>query len=312
MSRSQVAILVTGLAVFGLTAGVNADESAIDLSQDDLVREWMNPIGRLSIIDNRFEYRRYNGDLPDSGSQNRSGYVLSGVVPFEFDSGRRLALRLAMPISFSTPTWVQDGRDHADWLIRQRADTFTEDGHFIKGHGHLDDLSYSAAYGGTEDSGLFWMAGLAGVLPTSQDGSIERDQYLLGPEFALGKTYDWGLVGAWGRHLVDVASQSRGEQQRPVDWNTSETNVRLLFAYRLGNGWNLVSNPEIIYDWEGLSGNRLLLPFGGGLARTFRMGRVPVLGSVEAYYYAVSPDAFGPEWQLNLSISPVLGFWSLD
>jgi hypothetical protein len=156
------------------------------------------------------------------------------------------------------------------------------------------------------------MVGLAGALPTSQDGSVERDQYLLGPEAAIGKTYDWGIIGAWGKHLFDVANSSRTEKQRPIDWKTSETRIRLIFGYDLGNDWQIVSNPEFVYDWEGVSNNKILLPLGGGVAKTFGIGRVPLRASLEAYYYGVSPDAFGPEWQLNFSLIPVISAWSLD
>ena len=41
-------------------------------------------------------------------------------------------------------------------------------------------LQYDIAWGGVSDSGFISMYGIAGVFPTSQDGSVERDQYLLG------------------------------------------------------------------------------------------------------------------------------------
>jgi hypothetical protein len=300
------------LSALLLPACALAEESASDASLDSIAVELMNPIGRFSAIDNRFGLKSYQGSLPDSSDRTNSSYIITPVIPFELSNGRRLALRFSLPVSFSTPTYVDDGKDHAEWLVRQRADTLADDGQFIEGHGHMDDISYGLAYGDTEDNGLFWMAGLAGVLPTSQDGSIERDQYLLGPEFAIGKSYGWGILGVWGKHLVDVADVSRNEDQHPVDWNTNETTLRLIFAYGLGNGWQVVSNPDIVYDWEGASGNKILFPVGGGVAKAFRIGSVPVKANLEAYYYVESPDAFGPEWQINISITPVLSFWSLD
>ena len=103
------------------------------------------------------------------------------------------------------------------------------------GHGHLDDIRYDIAYGGVNDNGLLTMFGLAGLLPTSQDGSIERDQYLLGPEVAVGKIADWGIFGVWAKHLVSIADVSNTFE--PIDYDTSETSLRLFFAYGLGNGW---------------------------------------------------------------------------
>jgi len=312
MCRRSTWSCLSMLSALLLPACALAEESASDASLDSIAVELMNPIGRFSAIDNRFGYKSYQGSLTDSSSQTHSSYLITPVIPFELLNGRRLALRFSLPVSFSTPTYGDDGKDHAEWLIRQRADTLSDDGHFIEGHGHLDNISYGLGYGDTDDSGLFWMTGLAGVLPTSQDGSIEHDQYLLGPEFAVGKTYGWGILGVRGKHLMDVADVSRSEAQHPVNWNTNETTLRLIFAYGLGNGWQIVSNPDIVYDWEGASGNKILFPIGGGVAKAFRIGSMPVKVNLEAYYYTESPDAFGPEWQINFSITPVLSFLSLD
>jgi hypothetical protein len=308
-TRTRIVVLLS--SVFLLSGFPLASGSGESLPADPAT-ELLNPIGRLAAVDNRFFYKSFQGDLPDAGKQTTSGYVFEPVIPFALPNGKRLALRFSVPMTFSTPAYRLDNDEYADWLIRQRADVLGDDGVWIEGHGHLDDITYDVAYGDTRDDGLFWMVGLAGVLPTSQDGSIERDQYLLGPEFAVGKTYDWGIVGVWGKQLVDVATSARRETQRPVDWNTNETRLRLIFAYDLGNDWQIVSTPEFLYDWEGVGGNKMLVPLGGGAAKTFSIGRVPVRASLEGYYYAVSPDAFGPEWQLNFSLTPVISAWSLD
>lgn len=295
-----------------LSCGVTLEVAADSVSHDRITTQLMNPIGSFAAVDNRLFYKSFEGDLPDADKQTTQGYVFEPVFPFELRNGRRLAVRFSLPVTFSTPAYVHGDREYADWLIRQRADLLTDDGYFIEGHGHLDDVTYDVGYGDTEDNGMFWMYGLAGVLPTSQDGSIERDQYLLGPQLAVGKSYHWGIVGVWAKHLVDVANSSRTGRQHPVDWSTNETRVRLIFAYGLGGGWQFVSNPEVVYDWEGVSGNKVLLPLGGGVARTFDIGPVPVRASLEGYFHAVSPDAFGAEWQLNFSLTPVISSWSLD
>ena len=302
-------VLLTGF--FILSGSATANEPAESASLDSVAAELMNPIGRLFAIDNRLFFKTYQGDLPDSDQQTHQGYVFEPVIPFGLPNGRRLVLRFALPITFSTPAFVFGDKEYGEWLIRQRADILDDSGYFVAGHGHLDDITYDLAYGDTGDDGRFWMVGLAGSLPTSQDGSIERDQYLLGPQFAIGRTCDRGIFGVWARHLVDVADSSRGKQQHPVDWETNETRIRLIFARGLGNGWQLVSNPELVYDWEGLSGNDLLIPLGGGVAKTFQIGRIPVRANLEAYYYVATTDAFGPEWQFNFSLAPVLSFGSL-
>ncbi len=180
---ARILILLT-LLLPGLSAWADSGEN------DSLVNvssELLNPIGKLAAVDNRFFYKSFQGDLPNSGSQTTSGYVFEPVIPFSLSNGNRLVLRFSLPMTFSTPAYRYRDDEYADWLIRQRADLLGDDGRWIEGHGHLDDITWDIAYGATREDGLFWMAGLAGALPTSQDGSIERDQYLLGPQVAVGK-----------------------------------------------------------------------------------------------------------------------------
>ena len=277
------------------------DSSAMSL--DEIAIDIINPVGDLSLLVNHFDYSSFQGDLPEAGEQSNWNYALTPVIPIGLSNGRKLILRATLPISFGTPAYVTENRDYADWLIRQRADTLPYDDYFVGGHGHLDDITYDIAYGGVNENGLISMFGVAGVFPTSQDGSVERDQYLLGPEIALGKIYDWGILGAWAKHLVDVA------ESVPTDYSTNETSIKLFFAMGLGNGWQLISNPEIVYDWEAADNNELLLPLGGGVSKTLRLGRLPMKMDLEFFGYLETPDAFGPEWMLTFSVTPLIPNW---
>ena len=275
--------------------------TAAERSDQETALELINPISGLTSFYNGFEFRNFQGSLPQAGDQDQGYYTLTSSVPFELDNGKRIVVRASLPISFGTPTYETPEDDLGEWQIRKVADTLPTDGYFISGHGHLDDITWDVAYGGVSDSGLITMIGVAGAFPTSQDGSIERDQYLLGPEFAIGKVSDWGTYGVWLKHWVDVADVSG----RDVKWSTNETYLKFFFAYGLGNGWNIIANPEIEYDWEGAGSNKLYLPIGGGISKTTEFWRVPVKMDLELYNYIESPDAFGPEWMLTFAITPV-------
>ena len=271
-------------------------------SLDEIAIELINPVGNLVSIFNDFNYASYQGNLPEAGDQSKGSYLITPSIPFLLDNGKNIVVRATIPISSGTPTYLVLDEDYADWQIRQRADTIPRDGQFISGHGHLDDISYDIAYGGTNSNGFISMFGIAGVFPTSLDGSIERDQYLLGPEVALGKITHWGIFGAWLKHLVSVANVSGNE----IDYDTNETSLKVFFAYGLGNGWQIISNPVIGYDWEGAPDNKLLFPLGGGISKTARIGKVPIKMDFEIYHYIESPEAFGPEWLLTFRFTPVL------
>ncbi len=286
-------------------------EQAIDSGQratsakslDEIAVELTNPMGSLSAVFNDFEYHTFQGDLNGASDQTRLNYLITPSMPFPLANGKSLVLRATFPVSFGEPTLpFQIDQDYADWRIRQFANFLPRDVPMRKDHSFLGDISVDLAYGGVNENGYITMFGAAVVLPSSRDGSSERDQYLLGPEFAFGKVTRWGVIGAWATHLTNVYS---ADEKLPV-YDTKLTSLKIFFAYGLGNGWQIISNPVIEYDWEGLRDNRLLLPIGGGISKTTSIGGMPLKMDLELFNYIESPTAFGPEWLLTFSITPVL------
>lgn len=286
------------LALLGQATTAKAqtlDEIAIDL---------INPVSSLGTMINDFNYTTFQGDLPESDDQDRWEYNITPSIPFPLSNGKTIVLRFTFPINLGEPTYLADGQEYAAWRIRQDADVIPADGAFFSGHSFLDDLSFDLSYGGTRDDGFISMYGIKVVMPTSRDASIERDQWLLGPEVAFGKITDWGIYGVKASHLTNVADLNK--EDRGYDFNTNITSLKIFFAYGLGNGWQVISNPDIQYDWEGAGSNKLALPLGIGIAKTTRLGKIPFKVSAEIQNYLASPDAFGPQWQLKLNITPVI------
>ena len=276
------------------------------MSLDQIGLELSNPVTALRLIDNDFEYRTYQGELPASSDMSGWIYLFKPSIPIPLSNGKNILLRATIPYNFEQPVWEtyfghpiwEVDRSYGEFLLRQSPQVTADSGRFLVGHGHLADLTFDAAYGGVSENGFISMFGVAGSIPTSTDQSAARNQSLLGPELALGMVTDWGLFGAWVTHLTKVSGDK--------DFDTNETSIKLFFAYGLGNGWQVVSNPAITYDWEADSGNKLLLPLGGGLAKTTHFGKVPVRMDFELQYFVASPDRFGPEWLFTFSFTPVI------
>lgn len=274
------------------------------LTDNEVGMELANPATRFPRIENTLEYRTYQGSLPGSGEGTSWIYEFTPVYPFELDNGRIIELRATIPlwlnqhiweVYYDDPIWEQD-RSYADWLLRQSPQVTPSTGRFQTGHDHMADIRVDAAYGGVSDSGLIGMFGLVTVWPFSTDISASRDQYLIGPQVVLGKTGDWGVAGARLKHFIDIGGDSR--------FSTNETWLEVFFAYGLGNGWQIVSNPRVLYDWEADGGNHLLLPLGGGVSKTTRISRVPVKLDAELYYHVETAERFGTEWLFQLRITP--------
>ncbi len=292
-----------GLLVLCLAAKAS-DDPAVDqrpaITVDEIALELSNPVTALRSLANHIKYRTFQGYFPGSDDQSSLGYVLTPSWPFKLSNGRNILLRGSIPINFAPPTWTnRSWGDFAEFRIRQSVLIDPELGEFIIGHGHMDDISIDIAYGGVSDNGFISMFGLATVLSTSDDGSAARQQYLLGPEIALGQVTSWGLFGARVKHLTHIGAQTH-------QWDTNETTAQLFFAYALGNGWQIESNPIILYDWEAVSGNEWTVPIGVGVSKTIMLGRIPTKLAFDIQNYVVSPDRFGPKWQATFSITPVI------
>lgn len=282
-----------------------AEPDGRDLSVDEIAKELSNPVNSLFSFSNDFQYREYKGSLPDADGQDGWIYLLKTSLPIPLSNGKNFLMSATIQFNLNQPVWEvwpyhpiwEVDRSYADFLIRQSPQVTPDSGYFKRGHDHLSDVSLDFAYGGVSDNGFISKYGVVAVLPTDTDISAARDQILLGPDISLGKSANWGVLGATLKHFVNVSGDDR--------FDTNETLVEVFFSYGLGNGWQITSNPVITYDWEADSGNELLLPIGGGLSKTMMLGRVPLRMGVELYYFVETSERLGQQWLFTFNVTPV-------
>jgi len=63
--------------------------------------------------------------------------------------------------------------------------------------------------------------------------------------------------------------------------------------YNLPKAWYLASGPIITANWNMVSDQRWIVPFGAGLGKVFRIGKLPVNINAHVYYNVVRPDGIG-------------------
>jgi len=284
-----------------------------ELSVDRIALELSNPATSLRTFRIDFEHRKYQGSLPGIDGEKANMALLDLSWPFRLKNGKTLFLSTTVPIHGSQPIWDRSPRyDFGEFLVRRLPEEAFERGGMVNGHGHVDDISFNIGYGGVSEKGLIAKIGVETRLPTSTDNSTDRDQILLGPEIALGKSARWGLIAATVKHLTNVSEDvdgviiDKGGGPYFYPGSTNETTLKINFAYSLGRGWQVESNPVILYDWEAVSDNEWLVPLGAGVSNTFRVGSTYLKFAAELQKYVVSPDRFGPDWMLSFSVIPVL------
>ena len=134
----------------------------------------------------------------------------------------------------------------------------------------------------------------------------------LGPQFSWRTRTDDRVGGAgWGAGpagvvLTDFGSLSVGAlvgNMWSYDGDFSTMLVQPLIYYNFESmpGVSLSYNPAITFDWKGDSGNKVTLPVGLGIGKTFALGGgfgMDLSGG--AYGMVVRPDG-GPKWQLKVA-----------
>lgn len=301
-------LLATVLALPGVAGAETTFDRSPDArdpatSMDEIALELSSSASRLRNVSWDFNYYTFQGDLPGAEDQTAIRNVLALSWPIDLGSGKNLMLRLNIPINGDQPYWKPvSWIDWSDFVIRQEASLDPTTSGFESGHNHIGSVGFDVGYGGVSDDGFISMFGIANVAPTSEDGSAKRGQWLIGPEVALGRMADWGLFSVRAKHLTSIYGSG---DHLVEELDTNETTLEVRFAYALGNGWQIESNPVILYDWEALSGNKWIVPIGAGLSRTFGVGRFPMKLGFELQHFVVTPDRFGPEWLLNVKFAPI-------
>jgi hypothetical protein len=158
----------------------------------------------------------------------------------------------------------------------------------------LGDITQALFIGPRNPGRFIWGAGPIFLLPTATDERLGAEKWGAGPAFVgLTMRGPW-VFGALVQNIWSFAD-SGGSQRDDVN----QFLMQYFINYNMPNGWYLNSAPIITANWEADSDNRWTIPFGMGVGRVFRIGKLPVNTSIQAYYNVVNPDILGPTWQLR-------------
>jgi hypothetical protein len=254
---------------------------ADDRTADEIAKDLSNPATPTSSLGNNFEYKAFKGDLPGAEDQESWSYTFQPSFPFSVGEGKIIAFRPAFPVLIQQP--VFDGAA----------------GSFKDEEWEFGDISFDFVYGGTSSDGIIKLGGLFGVLPTHSTETVGSDQWRFGPEFLLGMLREWGVLAFLAFHQWDVT----GGDDEPA---TSVTSFQYIYAYGLGDGWQIASGPTIVYDWEADSDNAWTVPLGVGVSKTVIAGKTPIKMQLQFFYNIEQPDDFGQDYGVKLSVSPVV------
>ncbi len=269
-----IVLTVLSAPVFGQEepgAGDQPYEEALDYDHDgvtdegDLARAAQNPVGDLISLP--FQ----NNMSFDIGPADRTQNVhnIQPVWPIKVSENWNLITRTILPV-VSQPA---PGADRTNGI---------------------GDLNFTGFFSPRKPGKVIWGVGPALVFPTASDDVLGAGKYSLGPS-AVALT----MKGQWvvGGLVSNVWSVAGDDDRDDVNFFLAQYFIN----YNYASGWYLTSAPIITANWEAASGERWIIPFGGGFGKVFAIGKQPLNVNTQVFYNVETPT-FGPKWQWRWQI----------
>ena len=163
----------------------------------------------------------------------------------------------------------------------------------------IGDLLHASFFTPASSGNLVW--GLGGMLsiPIASDSKLGSGKWSAGPAFRITYRSRLWNFGAFGGQMWSFAGD---------DWrnDVSQLLIRGAIRRQLPNDWFFVSAPIITANWNA-SGQKWLVPLGGGFGKVFDIDSKPWAVSFQGYYNVIKPDG-APNWAVRLSVIAAIQF----
>ena len=151
----------------------------------------------------------------------------------------------------------------------------------VFGLGDLTDVVFFTPPSRSDE--LVWGFGPAVTFPVATDAALGSGKWSAGPAFRIAyRPGPWNL-GAAVLNLRSFAGD-------PLRGDVHQLVIRGLIRRQLGGDWYFTYNPIITANWNASSGQRWLIPIGGGIGKRFELGSRQIALSVHAYGNVVKPQ----------------------
>jgi hypothetical protein len=263
-AAGAIALLV-GIPALARAADTGSDEGSDEASSGDLAKATQNPVADLISVP--FQ----NNTNYNIGANLRAADTLNiqPVIPTHLGDHVLLISRIIAPIVYQPILTATAGA--------------------TSGFG---DLNPTFFFSPAKPGKLIWGVGPAFLLPTATQRDTGTGKWSLGPSaVVLVQPGKW-TIGALGSQIWSFA----GPEERS---DVSLMTIQYFVNYNLPDAWYLSSSPILSFNWNAPSSEEWTVPVGGGIGKIFKLGKLPLNGTVQSFYN------FRPE------DSQTIGRWSL-
>lgn len=288
-------ILLAGTGGAVTSKEVISEEKEGEMTVEEIAELMANPFSYLwfGMIQNDTYW--WDGDLLDfldEDSKVMNTTVIQPVMSIQLTEKWKAIFRPVIPIqSFDTISGFNIITDEQEEIIGGTADFDRETG--------LGDILLWSAFTNHYKPPFVWGFGPTIMMNTASDKWLGTGKWSAGPMGLAAYITDKWIFAGVAQHWWSFAGDDDRDSMNLTDFQP-------IIRYRLSPQTNIGIAPNIQYNWNGGSGDKLRLPIGGGISTVVMLGRLPVAIGVEYYYMAETPDTFGPEHQLRVIFTPVL------
>jgi hypothetical protein len=257
--------------IYGEVSSSSTEDT--DKSSSELNRELTNPVSSLWSIANQFNNFELN-----NGHWNNN-WNFQPVLPLSLTKDWNLITRPVMPFYNIVPHPTESGEWERDAGLGDLA---------------LVEL-LSPAHSGN------WILGVGptAIFPTATSVFTGQGKWQLGPTLVAGYLTKQYFIGVFPQQWWSIG----GEHGKP---DTNQMNLQPIATLFFPDGWSLGYSGNILANWNAPSEDVWTVPIGLGLAKVVKFGRLPVKIQLAVQYMPVHPREFGQEWNVQVSITPVI------
>jgi hypothetical protein len=253
--------------------GAVAQSPTGEPSASELNRQLTNPVSSIWSISNQFNNFELNN------GQWNNNWNFQPVMPVSLTKDWNLITRPVMPFYNIVP--------HE-----------TSPGEFARDAG-LGDLALLELLSPAHSGNWVLGAGPTAIFPTATSHFTGQGKWQLGPSLVVGYLTKEFFIGVFPQQWWSIG----GEHGRP---DTNQMNLQPIASLFFGEGWSIGYSGNILADWTAPSEDVWTVPVGLGLAKVVKLGRLPVKVQLAVQYMPVHPRISGQEWNVQVSITPVI------
>jgi hypothetical protein len=236
----------------------------------DLAKQVQNPIANLISVpfQNNLDYNI------GPYERARSTLNIQPVIPVKLTPEMMLITRTIVPIMYQPDVSNTGG-----------------------GSSGLGDINPAFFFSSIDHGPLMWGMGPTFLLPTATQRATGSGKWSVGvTAVGLLQPGKW-TIGVLASNLWSVSGP---DDRVPVNQMT----VQYFLNYNLPKAWYLTSAPILTANWQAEANDVWTIPFGAGVGRVFKLGKLPLNGSLSMYRNAVRPDSLpSAAWQLRVQIA---------